>query len=244
VRDRRNSWDTSKDAAAYFAARLDLELHARLHARTDLAPAAVYGGRLRAPATAALLARFVGNSLDAALHHMLLVSDNDVAEAVFRLTALRARGSATWAAGRATVTAMLTALRVDTRGWVVIDGSGLSRTARLTARGLAQLLAAAQSPTHRELARIVDYLPVAGISGTLATHYHRYDTSPTICARGKVFGKTGGLTGAVALAGYARGKDQRLKAFAVVVDTTHVTATGREVRRSADRVAATATGCY
>jgi serine-type D-Ala-D-Ala carboxypeptidase/endopeptidase (penicillin-binding protein 4) len=244
VRDGRNSMDTSAEATTWFAARLQAEMRAQWVARADLAPVASYAGRLRAAASAKALAVFSGNTSGAALTRMLLISDNDIAETMFRHNALKARHSATWGAAQITAAWTLTGLRVDISGWVIRDGSGLSRTARLTARGLVQLLRVAQSPSHPELAPLVRMLPVGGVSGTLSASYHRFDTSPTICARGKVFAKTGSLHDVIALAGYARGSDGRLKAFAVLVDTTGIRYSGLTIRRSADRVAATATGCY
>ena len=69
-------------------------------------------------------------------------------------------------------------------------------------------------------------------------------TSPTICARGRVFAKTGTLFDTVGLAGYAVGSDGRLKTFAVLVHRSGETYSKLTVRRSVDRIAATATGCY
>ena len=48
----------------------------------------------------------------------------------------------------------------------------------------------------------------------------------------------------IGLAGYARGTDGRLKAFAVLVHRSGETYSKLTVRQSVDRVAATATGCY
>jgi D-alanyl-D-alanine carboxypeptidase/D-alanyl-D-alanine-endopeptidase (penicillin-binding protein 4) len=42
---------------------------------------------------------------------------------------------------------------------------------------------------------------VGGVSGTLSASASRYTTSPTRCARGKVFAKTGTLRDAIGLAG-------------------------------------------
>ncbi len=244
VRDGRNALDTSADAATYFAARLDVEMRAQWRARTDLAPVASYAGHLTSSKTAKQLALFVGNTSGAALKRMLLISDNDIAEIMFRNNALKLRRSATWGSAQITAASTMTKLRVNITGWVIRDGSGLSRTARLTALGLVQLLRVAQSPQHPELAPLVGMLPVGGVSGTLSASYHRYDTTPTSCARGKVFAKTGSLRDTIALAGYARGSDGRLKGFAVLLDTTGNRSSGLTIRRSVDRVAATATGCY
>ena len=244
VRDRRNVADTSVDAATYFAARLSTALTTTLAARTDLAPSAVYGSRLTAAAGAHEVARVAGNTVGEALRSMLLVSDNDIAEIMFRNNAVALRGSATWADGKAATAAVMASLGIDTTSWVVLDGSGLSRWDRLTARGIAQLLSRAASPGHPELLPLRGYLPVAARSGTLATSYKRFTTTPTRCAAGIVWGKTGSLSDTIALAGYAMGSDDRLKAYAVLVHRTSTTYSGLTIRQQVDRIPATATACY
>jgi D-alanyl-D-alanine carboxypeptidase/D-alanyl-D-alanine-endopeptidase (penicillin-binding protein 4) len=243
VRDLRNSWDGAKSAAQWFTARVDLALKKQLAGRTDLAPAVGYGGRLKAPAASTVVSQVTGNTSGAILRYMLLWSDNDVAEMMFRNNALAADHSATWNGGIATARETLAALRIPASEWTIRDGSGLSREDRMTANGLAALLRRAASPSYPALAPLRTYLPVGGVSGTLSTAYHRYDTAPTRCARGKVWGKTGSLFDTIALAGYARGADGRLKVFVTLVHRTR-SYDGLTVRRSADRIAATATGCY
>ena len=129
---------------------------------------------------------------------------------------------------------------VDTRGWAIYDGSGVSRSDRLTARGLVSLLRLGISPAHPELAPLKGWLPVGGATGTLAS---RYRTSPTICARGKVFAKTGTLRDAIALAGYATGADGRPRIFAAMV-ARNARYTPLATRQAVDRLPATLTGCY
>jgi D-alanyl-D-alanine carboxypeptidase/D-alanyl-D-alanine-endopeptidase (penicillin-binding protein 4) len=243
VRDLRNSWDGAKSAAQWFTARVDLALKKQLAARTDLAPSVGYAGRLKAPAASTVVSQITGNSSGAILKYMLLWSDNDVAEMMFRNNALAAAHTATWAGGIATARETLAALRIPATEWTIRDGSGLSREDRMTANGLAALLRRAASPNYPALAPLRTYLPVGGVSGTLSRAYHRYDTAPTSCARGKVWGKTGSLFDTIALAGYARGADGRLKVFVTLVHRTR-SYDGLTVRRSADRIAATATGCY
>jgi D-alanyl-D-alanine carboxypeptidase/D-alanyl-D-alanine-endopeptidase (penicillin-binding protein 4) len=244
IRDLRNSWDGAGSAARYFASRVDAALKKRLGARTDLAPAVSYGGRLIAPVASTVVSEIAGATTGEILRYMLLVSDNDVAEMMFRNNALASGRPGSWAGGVAAARETLTALGIDASSWTVRDGSGLSREDRMTAAGLAALLAAAASPEHPELAPLRGYLPVAGVSGTLSTLYHRYDTAPTRCARGKVWGKTGSLFDTIALAGYARGSDSRLKVYVAFVHRTRMAYSGLTVRRSVDRIAATATGCY
>jgi D-alanyl-D-alanine carboxypeptidase/D-alanyl-D-alanine-endopeptidase (penicillin-binding protein 4) len=244
IRDLRNSWDSGKDAGSYFAARLAVALKAALPGRSDLAVSSAYSGKMPASPGAPEVARFAGNSSGAALRLMLLVSENDIAEMMLRNAAIAATGDGSWASAQASARATLAGLGVDVTGWVLEDGSGVSRTDRLTARGLVQLLRAAQSPEHPELAPLRGWLPVGGVTGTLKARNGRFSTTPTICARGKVFAKTGTLFDTVGLAGYAVGSDGRLKTFAVLVHRSGETYSKLSVRRSVDRVAATATGCY
>ncbi len=244
VRDLRNGWDTSKDVASYVAARMNAELTVLLAARTDLAPAVTYTGRLRAPASSREIARFAGNTSAAVLAYMLLVSDNDVAEMMFRNSAIAAGRGGSWYAARVTEVKELRRLGIDIRGWALFDGSGVSRSDRLTSRGLVNLLRVAQSPAHPELAPLLGWLPVGGVSGTLAPHDKRFTTAPTRCARGKVFAKTGTLHDTIGLAGYARGSDGRLRAFAVLVNAVDPRFTKLQVRQAVDLVPATATGCF
>ncbi|MDA8435454.1 MAG: D-alanyl-D-alanine carboxypeptidase/D-alanyl-D-alanine-endopeptidase [Actinomycetales bacterium] len=240
VRDFRNTWDSAKDAAAYFTVRLDAELKALTAGRTDVTMSARYTGRLAAPAGAKEIARFAGNTSGAALARMLLVSDNDVAEMLFRNNAIAARRGSSWYAGRVTAVAELRKLGIDITRWRLYDGSGVSRDDRVTARGLVQLLRVAQLPSHPELAPLKGMLPVAAVSGTLRS---RFTSRPTRCARARVFAKTGTLFDAIGLAGYALGSDGRLRAFAVL-DRPVSPRYSTTVRQAVEVVPATATGCY
>lgn len=239
-RDLRHGSDTSADAAAYFAGQVGVALRALLVARTDLAAKAVYDGRAVAAPGAPEIARFAGNTSGAALAWMLKVSDNDVAEMLFRNNAVARGITPTWAGARTNEMRELAALGVDTRGWAIYDGSGVGRYDRLTARGLVSLLRLGISPAHPELAPLKGWLPVAGVTGTLAS---RYRTRPTICARGKVFAKTGTLRDAIGLAGYATGADGRPRVFAVMV-ARNPRYTPLATRYAVDLVPTTLTGCY
>jgi D-alanyl-D-alanine carboxypeptidase/D-alanyl-D-alanine-endopeptidase (penicillin-binding protein 4) len=85
-------------------------------------------------------------------------------------------------------------------GFQVDNGSGLSRTERVTARGLAQLLAAAHaSPVREELA---GSLAIAAIDGTLERRMRNGSVA------GRALFKTGSLEGVRALAGYLQGADE------------------------------------
>jgi D-alanyl-D-alanine carboxypeptidase/D-alanyl-D-alanine-endopeptidase (penicillin-binding protein 4) len=240
VRDFRNGSDTAKDAAVYFTVRLAAELKALTAGRTDVVLTSRYNGRMAAAAGAPEIARFIGNTSGAALARMLLVSDNDVAEMLFRNNAIAAGRPGSWAGARVTAIAELRRLGVDTKGWALYDGSGVSRSDRVTARGLVQILRYAQLPGHPELAPLKAMLPVAGVSGTL---HSRFTSKPTRCARARVFAKTGTLYDAIALAGYALGADKRLRAFAII-DRPSGRYSKAAVRQAVEVVPATVTGCY
>ena len=84
--------------------------------------------------------------------------------------------------------------------------------------------------------------PIAGKTGTLSASYGRFTAATSKCAVGKVHAKTGTLTDAVALTGWTRGTDGRVKAFAFVMNGKPTTMTA--MRQNIDMLAATVTGCY
>jgi serine-type D-Ala-D-Ala carboxypeptidase/endopeptidase (penicillin-binding protein 4) len=122
-------------------------------------------------------------------------SDNFAAELVLKAIGREVLGKGTSAAGATVVRRDLAAAGIPLAGVRIVDGSGLSRDDRVTARELAALLVAIWSdPTLRPL--VHDSLAVAGISGTLR---HRLEQLP---ARGRVHAKTGTTSVASALSGY------------------------------------------
>eukprot|EP01106_Pelomyxa_sp_JSP_P013610 TRINITY_DN412_c0_g1_i2.p1 TRINITY_DN412_c0_g1~~TRINITY_DN412_c0_g1_i2.p1 ORF type:complete len:328 (-),score=89.96 TRINITY_DN412_c0_g1_i2:158-1141(-) len=125
----------------------------------------------------------------------------------------------------AAVAAVLTSLGVDPTHFSQTDGSGLSRHNELTPLSLSQLLWALSGD-----AEFVSLLPVAGQSGTLTD---RFVGTP---ADGVVHAKTGTITGASALSGYAAPAGARgdTLVFSVVVnDSCRSTA---EQRATIDQV--------
>ncbi len=101
---------------------------------------------------------------------------------------------ATAAGARRQIAGWLQAKGLKLPELVLDNGSGLSRSERISADGLAQLLRAAwQSPVMPEL---IASLPIAGVDGTLRKRFN--DGS----ASGRAHLKTGYLEGVRALAGY------------------------------------------
>ena len=131
------------------------------------------------------------------VRRMNRVSDNFYAEMLLKQLGARLRGAGTTAAGARVVKAELRQRGVTMDGVRIVDGSGLSRMDRLTARALVELLISATSDAVIG-APFVGSLPVAGVNGTLAD---RMESPP---AYGTVYAKTGTTSQASALSGYVR----------------------------------------
>lgn len=184
----------------------------------------------RPAAGSAPLAKVLSPPLSALVERMLTHSDNDLAEAIARQTALATGEEASFQGGGRAVAGQLKRLKLPLTGARFADGSGLDRADRLSAGLLTALLARAADPGHPELRPVLTGLPVAGFSGTLETRYG--STSP---GTGLVRAKTGTLTGVNTLAGTVVAPDGRLLAFAFLAGNTP----SREAAQPAlDRLAA------
>ncbi|MEU2757533.1 D-alanyl-D-alanine carboxypeptidase/D-alanyl-D-alanine endopeptidase [Streptomyces albidoflavus] len=175
--------------------------------------------------------------LSALVERMLTHSDNDIAEALARQTALAAGAKADFAGAERETRRALGRLGLPVDGARFADGSGLDRADRVTARLLTSLLARAAHTDHPELRPVLTGLPVAGFSGTLAGRY----TGPEAAAgTGVVRAKTGTLTGVNTLAGTVVSADGRLLAFSFLASaTTDPTA----AQSTLDRLASTLADC-
>ncbi|MFI8235074.1 D-alanyl-D-alanine carboxypeptidase/D-alanyl-D-alanine-endopeptidase [Streptomyces sp. NPDC085900] len=189
-------------------------------------------GPSKATTRAQSLAAVSSPPLSALVERMLTNSDNDIAEALARQTAVATGGRASFDGGAGAIAAELKKLGLPLRGARFHDGSGLNRDDRLTADLLTALLAKAGAPAHPELRPILTGLPVAGFTGTLTGRY-------ADGAAGVVRAKTGTLTGVNTLAGTVVDQDGRLLAFAFLAsDTTSPTAAQSALDRTATALAA------
>ncbi|MFJ9351964.1 D-alanyl-D-alanine carboxypeptidase/D-alanyl-D-alanine-endopeptidase [Streptomyces sp. NPDC101237] len=195
--------DPAADAARKFAGFL-----------TDAGIKTSSPGTSKASSRAETLATVASPPLSAIVERMLTNSDNDIAEALARQTALAGGGPASFAGGADAIRARLAGLGLPMTGASFHDGSGLDRDDRLTANLLTALLVKAADAGRPGLRPVLTGLPVAGFTGTLSTRY-------TDGAAGVVRAKTGTLTGVNTLAGTVVDKDGRLLAFAfLAADTT------------------------
>ncbi|MFI1034462.1 D-alanyl-D-alanine carboxypeptidase/D-alanyl-D-alanine-endopeptidase [Streptomyces sp. NPDC020951] len=183
--------------------------------------------------------------LSAIVKHMLKVSDNNIAETLLRMTALGADRAATFEDGTAVVRDVLSrTYGVSLDNFQMDDGSGLSRSTRIPAQTLAEILDLTTDPRYGQtLKYIADGLPVAGeVGSTLGPEWGRFDTPDSQCAVGKVKAKTGTLTGAIALSGLTRAQDGRWKVFSFIENGS--TANPNDIKDALDGLAATVNGCW
>ncbi|WP_067718682.1 D-alanyl-D-alanine carboxypeptidase/D-alanyl-D-alanine endopeptidase [Nocardia yamanashiensis] len=182
------------------------------------------------PAGAKQLASVESAPLRDRLRDLMIHSDNVLAEAVGRELAV-ATGQEPSFTGA--VTAMSTVLRAagfDLTGMTMLDNSGLSTDDRIPARLLNRVLTVAALPdtaggqgnssgvttsagsADDPLAAMLDYLPVAGGTGSLASRYVLRDRA----GAGWVRAKTGTLSVASTLVGYVLDRDGRVLTFALM----------------------------
>jgi len=191
---------------------------------------AVGGGVAMAPVVPeglSTLAAYAGEPMAEILKDVNKLSHNLRAEMLLRLLGVRAKGEGSAAAGREAVLAFLQAQAIDTGGWDVQDGSGLSRSDLVTARGMVDVLVAMDKHPHAAAFR--DSLPVAGVDGTLKRRLSGPKT------RERIRAKTGTLRHTSALAGYFTPERGEPLAFAIIVN--HATATPAATLDAVDAVA-------
>ncbi|WP_078890556.1 D-alanyl-D-alanine carboxypeptidase/D-alanyl-D-alanine endopeptidase [Streptomyces maremycinicus] len=190
-------------------------------------------GPSKATTRAQTLATVSSPPLSVLVERMLTNSDNDIAEALARQTAVATGGRPDFAGAGKAVQAQLKKLGLPLTGVRIKDGSGLDREDRLTANLLTALLVKAGDAARPELRPVLTGLPVAGFTGTLTSRY-------TEGAAGVVRAKTGTLTGVNTLAGTVVDQDGRLLAFALLAAGTSDPAAAQA---ALDRAATALAGC-
>lgn len=156
-----------------------------------------------APAEARALASVTSPPMRAVVAEMLTESDNNTAEMLVKELGFRELGQGSWERGIEARSNALAEAGLPVQGFAGVDGSGLDRRNRLTCALLQGALAEGGDALSAGFA-------VAGRTGTLAT---RFVNTPVA---GRLRGKTGSLTGVVALTGYVEGKER--VAFSLVLN--------------------------
>jgi len=175
------------------------------------------------PAGARLLASHQGRPLTEVVRRMLKPSDNPLTRLVYlRLGAQAAQGEEeTRAAAERVVREWFAAKGIATEGLVLDNGSGLSRSERISPAQMAALLLAANDGNW--LPELQQALPIAGFDGTMS---RRLKESPA-AQRARL--KTGTLRDAVGLAGFVPDSQGRLWVVAAMVNDEKAAAKGRPV---------------
>jgi D-alanyl-D-alanine carboxypeptidase/D-alanyl-D-alanine-endopeptidase (penicillin-binding protein 4) len=192
-------------------------------------------GPSKATGRADTLATVSSPPLSDLVERMLTNSDNDIAEALARQTAVATGQRADFAGGASAIAAQLKKLQLPLKGADFHDGSGLDRDDRLTADLLTALLVKAGDPTHPELRPVLTGLPIAGFTGTLTSRY-----TDATGAAGVVRAKTGTLTGVNTLAGTVVDQNGELLAFAFLASNT---TDPLAAQAALDRTATALAGC-
>jgi D-alanyl-D-alanine carboxypeptidase/D-alanyl-D-alanine-endopeptidase (penicillin-binding protein 4) len=175
------------------------------------------------PPDTVVLTSHLGRPFAEVARGMMKRSDNPLT----RLTYLRL-GAKTATVGEATLDAAARSVRnwftvkgIPIDGLVMDNGSGLSRSERITAQQMAAVLEAAyKGPYAPEL---LASLPVAGVDGTLS---RRFKGS---MVEGRARLKTGTLRNVVALAGYVQDQQDRMWVVAASLNHDSASAKGHPV---------------
>jgi len=151
-------------------------------------------------------------------------SQNQIGEILFKTIGLRRTGVGSADSGRAAVTAQLIGWGIPADGFVVRDGSGLSRHDVVTPATLARVLDVMRRQADFQV--FFDALPIAGVDGTIAGRMRG------TAAQGNVHAKTGTLDMVRSLSGYVTAADGQQ--LIVVMLANNWTVSVREVERLQD----------
>jgi D-alanyl-D-alanine carboxypeptidase/D-alanyl-D-alanine-endopeptidase (penicillin-binding protein 4) len=154
-------------------------------------------------------------------------SQNQIAEVLFKTTALEATGFGRADSARAVVERQLATWGVSPDAIAVRDGSGLSRHDYVTPTTLVQILNVMR--TSPSFDAYYAALPIAGVDGTLAGRMKG------TAAAGNVHAKTGTVDKARSLSGYVTTADGRMLLFSFLCN--NYTVPTRAVERVQDAIA-------
>jgi D-alanyl-D-alanine carboxypeptidase/D-alanyl-D-alanine-endopeptidase (penicillin-binding protein 4) len=194
----------------------------------------------------AILAESTGHTVDEAVRVMLRISENNVAEVLYRQVARAAGFEPSWDGARQAAEQVLRTVGVDPAGMALLDGSGLSRKDRVSPRFLVDVLRVARTLNPGPFALMFepDAMPVAGVSGTLDDRYGRFVTKQSRCAQGDVRAKTGTLFDTIGLSGVATTVSGAERIFAILVNDRPQRYSALSTRQAVDGLTATITGCW
>lgn len=143
-----------------------------------------------------------------AIKYCNLNSQNLHAEMLFKTLGREVEGEGSFEAGGKAVGRFLEKFGIEPGEYTMVDGSGLSRETKFSAKAITDILAYVY--THKGVKAFRDSLPLAGYTGSLS---NRLTKAPY---RGSVRAKTGWIMKASALSGYARTQNDKTVAFSMI----------------------------
>lgn len=165
--------------------------------------------------------------------HMMLESDNALAEVLGRYAAIAAGREGSAEAAQQTVHQTLVDAGVTVDNLVQADVCGLSLTDRVTARTLVQTVALLNADERAE--QLMQAFPLAGVNGTLTD---RFAAANSVHARGFVRAKTGTLYTVSSLCGVATRPDGTRLIFTIILNDLGGAAALPAAKERADAAAA------
>ena len=178
------------------------------------------------------IATFQSPPLQKIMDWMLLWSDNTLGNRIAMHASMRAGFGYTGTGIEKVFVKTLTDLEVDSTGLNAVDGSGLSKSNKVSARMMGQLLL--KTYTNVKYSSIYGGLPIGGVSGTMQTRFIK--SAPS--AIGLVRAKTGTLNGTVSLAGYVQGGNQEYIFVAIADQIPRGTTAANAARTALDKMLA------
>ncbi|HVE33878.1 MAG TPA: D-alanyl-D-alanine carboxypeptidase/D-alanyl-D-alanine-endopeptidase [Gemmatimonadaceae bacterium] len=135
-------------------------------------------------------------------------SQNQIAETFLRTIGLEGTGIGTADSGRRVIERQFADWKIAPDGFVVRDGSGLSRSDLISPETIVRILDHMRRSPNFQI--FYDALPIAGVDGTIGT---RMRNTP---AQGNLHAKTGTLQMVRSLSGYVTTADKRLLEFSIL----------------------------
>jgi D-alanyl-D-alanine carboxypeptidase/D-alanyl-D-alanine-endopeptidase (penicillin-binding protein 4) len=147
-------------------------------------------------------------------------SQNQIGEMLLKTIALQQTDTGTARVGRRLVSEKLRGWGAEPDGFLVFDGSGLSRRNLVSAETIVRVLDAMRKSPH--FTTYYDAFPVAGVDGTVRTRMRG------TAAEANLRGKTGTLGNVRSLSGYVTTASGKQLIFSILcnnytVPTSHIT---------------------
>ncbi len=153
-----------------------------------------------------------------------------MAEALIKLLGHERSGVGSWRNGSQAVAAFLSKVGVPPDQFVIDEGSGLSRTNRLSPGASVVVLRHLFRSGKGDFETFRDALACAGVDGTMAKRLRSAET------KGRIFAKTGYVNGVRTLSGYVHTKSNRWLAFSIFYNKAKNTAAMKKLQDEACRV--------